>query len=142
MDEQGLRYVIALPVETADYKYKILARFIATLPDGSEIEDNNIYVDGQYAELFTEEDGRLFVSTNEGNISVPLTEDVRWRIGRRIVSLRNKKGITQQQLAEATGLKQPNIVRIEQGLYSTTLDVLERIARALDSTVEIIQNPT
>ena len=33
------------------------------------------------------------------------------------ISLRKKKGITQQQIAELTGMQRTNIVRIESGRY-------------------------
>ena len=34
------------------------------------------------------------------------------------ISLRKKKGITQQQIADLTGMQRTNIVRIESGRYS------------------------
>jgi transcriptional regulator with XRE-family HTH domain len=46
--------------------------------------------------------------------------------------------MSQAQLAEATGLKQPNIARIEAGKYSTTLDLLTTIADALGVKVDFI----
>ena len=62
----------------------------------------------------------------------------RERIGARIAELRREKGMTQKDLAEATGLIQPNIARIENGRYSTSLDTLARIADALDARLDFI----
>lgn len=62
----------------------------------------------------------------------------RERIGSRIAELRRERGMSQAQLAEATGLKQPNIARIEAGKYSTTLDLLTTIADALGVKVDFI----
>ena len=67
-----------------------------------------------------------------------MSNDVRQRIGARIAELRRERGMSQAQLAEATGLKQPNIARIEAGKYSTTLDLLTTIADALGVKVDFI----
>ena len=63
----------------------------------------------------------------------------RKRIGERVRQLRIEKGMTQDQLAELTGLKRPHITRIEAGSYSVGFDTLQAIARALDCTVDIIK---
>ena len=60
----------------------------------------------------------------------------RERIGLRIRKIRAEKGLTQKQLADATGLMQQNIARIETGRYSTGIDILSRIADALGCTIE------
>lgn len=61
----------------------------------------------------------------------------RKRIGQKIASLRKKKGMSQRDLAAATGFNPSNIARIELGRYSVGLDVLQKIAEALDAYVEI-----
>ena len=64
----------------------------------------------------------------------------REKIGNRIREIRQKKGISTYQLAEMTGLKRPNVARIESGKYSTGLDLLARIADALECTLDFIEN--
>lgn len=63
----------------------------------------------------------------------------RIRIGQRIAELRKQRGISQAQLAEAIGMHQPNIARIENGQYSTSIDVLSRIAEALGTRLDLIE---
>lgn len=63
----------------------------------------------------------------------------RKRIGARIAALRKARGMTQAQLAESCGMKKPNITRIETGRYSTGLDILAKIAKALDCTLDFIE---
>ena len=63
----------------------------------------------------------------------------RIRIGNRIKELRQKRGISTYQLAELTGLKQPNITRIESGRYSTGVDILSKIAAALGCDLDFIE---
>jgi transcriptional regulator with XRE-family HTH domain len=62
----------------------------------------------------------------------------RERIGSRIIQLRNERGISQVQLAEKTGLRQQNISRIESGKYSTGLDILAKIAEALNCRIDFV----
>ena len=66
-------------------------------------------------------------------------EAERQRIGERIAAIRKSLGITQQTLADETGLQRPHIVRIEQGKYGVTIDVLSAIAEALGCQVEIVK---
>ena len=63
----------------------------------------------------------------------------RTRIGSRIKELRELKGISQKRLAELTGLNVPNISRIENGKYSTGLDILANIADALECEIDFNQ---
>lgn len=63
----------------------------------------------------------------------------RKRIGARIAELRTSKGMTQEELAEASGLQQSNLARVESGRYSTRLDTLAAIAAALGYTVDFIR---
>jgi len=60
-----------------------------------------------------------------------------YRIIRQILSLRRKKNLTQEQLAKLTGAKQSSIARIESGRHNTSLRLLERIAEALDTELDI-----
>lgn len=62
----------------------------------------------------------------------------RERIGKRIAELRNEQGISTYKLAKLTGLNQPNITRIEKGRYSTGLDILSKIAKALGKKIDFV----
>lgn len=63
-------------------------------------------------------------------------------IGRRVAQLRVDAGMTQERLAELTGMRQAHIARIEAGRYSVGIDILAKIASALNCTVDIIKNTT
>ena len=63
----------------------------------------------------------------------------RERIGRRIAELRELRSISQIELAEMAGIKQPNLSRIESGKYSTNIDLIAKIATALNCRIEINQ---
>lgn len=64
-------------------------------------------------------------------------EKVKTQILDSYIALRKQKGITQQQVADRTGMQRTNIVRIESGKYVPTLEVLVKLAMALDMDLEI-----
>ncbi len=57
--------------------------------------------------------------------------------GYQIARLRIMRGLTQTQLAEMVGTRQPSIARLENGSSIPSLSFLERIARALDARIEL-----
>lgn len=61
--------------------------------------------------------------------------------GRRIELIRKKKNITQEELAAKTGILRNNLSRIENGKYNTGMDILLRIANALDMELEFVEAP-
>lgn len=65
-------------------------------------------------------------------------EDERQRIGIDIATLRTQKGMTQQQIADLTGIQRNHLSRIEQGRYSVGFDTLQAIADALDADIRIV----
>lgn len=58
-------------------------------------------------------------------------------IGRIVHLMRREKGMRQSELALLTGLKQPNLSRIENGLVSPRQVTLEKIAKALGVEVGV-----
>lgn len=54
-----------------------------------------------------------------------------------VVELRERHNLTQRELAEKVGVPQSTIGRIENGSVSTSVQMLERIADAVDKELEI-----
>ena len=69
----------------------------------------------------------------------PKKSEERKRIGERIKELRKKKNIDAKTLASRIGIDASNLSRIEQGHYSVGLDILSKIASALDAKVDIVE---
>ena len=65
-------------------------------------------------------------------------EEQRQRIGQRIAELRTSQGMTQQDVADKTGLLRQHISRIEAGKYSVGFDTLQLIAEQFDMKVDIV----
>lgn len=64
----------------------------------------------------------------------------RIRIGKRIKELRESKKMEARDLALLTGIDAANLSRIEQGKYSTGVDILSRICVILDAHLDLIPN--
>lgn len=62
----------------------------------------------------------------------------RLRVGQRIAESRKEHAMTQQQLADAVGISREHIARIEAGKYSVGLDILVKVAKALDMELEFV----
>lgn len=60
--------------------------------------------------------------------------NLRKLFGERLKNLRLAKGMTQEELAEKAGVHSTYIGIIERGKQSASLDIIERIAKALDVT--------
>ena len=62
------------------------------------------------------------------------------QFGQRLKTLRKQAGITQEQLAETTGLTIESISNIERGLHGPTFANLEKIAKAINVEVKALFN--
>jgi ribosome-binding protein aMBF1 (putative translation factor) len=61
----------------------------------------------------------------------------RLRLARRVKALREAKRLSQNQLAELTGTKQPAIARLESGRVMPRLDLLQKIAAAMGMRLDV-----
>lgn len=58
-----------------------------------------------------------------------------------IKRIRTERRLTQQEIADAVGIARQAYVRIESGKHSTSIDMIERIADALNCKIQIIDKP-
>lgn len=70
-------------------------------------------------------------------------EELKWRyrIGQVITKRRHELNLSQRDLAGKCGLKQPQIVRLEQG-ENVSLDTLQKIASSLELEFDLIPKET
>ena len=59
----------------------------------------------------------------------------------QLVAIRKEKKLTQQDIADASGMCRANIARIERKKYAPTLDVLMRYANCLGYDVKLSLEP-
>lgn len=57
--------------------------------------------------------------------------------GYQVARLRILRGLTQAQLAEMVGTRQPSIARLENGTRVPSISFLQKIAAALDARIEV-----
>lgn len=62
----------------------------------------------------------------------------RFKIGARVLQERLAAGLTQQQLASASGIAQADISRIERGQSNPTAETLAALAGPLGVTLELV----
>ena len=63
-------------------------------------------------------------------------EDLIHRVAERIQHFRNNQGLTQEELAQRLGTKQPRVARIEGGFENLTLRTLSNLAFELECRAE------
>jgi len=61
-----------------------------------------------------------------------------YSIALQVTELREKRGLTQAELAEFCGVDQGDISRIERGSTNPTARTLQRIATALDADLRLV----
>lgn len=68
--------------------------------------------------------------------------DMRKLVGRNVSRIRQKKGLTQEQLAEISGFNQQYISGLERGRRNPTIITLYELAEALGvSHIELVRPP-
>jgi DNA-binding XRE family transcriptional regulator len=119
--EDGQNYLLLRPIPEDDH---------------SEVLDVQIEGDG---EVFTV----LQASGNEFSVPWDVIKDlaigkkrtpdaqVGKRIGQRVKAIRKKRGLTQNQLAKMSGVKRPNISRLEAGTHVPGILLIECLAESL-----------
>jgi len=59
-----------------------------------------------------------------------------------VVEAREKNGLTQKQLSELCGIKQPVIARLEKAIHSPQINSMIRILKPLGYTLAVVKEET
>ncbi|UZD22287.1 helix-turn-helix transcriptional regulator [Algoriphagus halophytocola] len=62
--------------------------------------------------------------------------DIKEAFGQKVKLLRKAKELSQEDLADKSGLNRPYISAIEQGKRNVSLEVIEKLAEALDIEIK------
>ncbi len=124
---------------------------LSALPsaDGSAVNEITLLLNGSAASMLQSSGNRFEVPWDyvlhwadenydyhrAGPAVFATREESARRIAGRVRAQRKKRGLTQQQLADLTGIRRPNIARLEGGAHAASLETLERLAAALETTV-------
>ena len=66
-----------------------------------------------------------------------LQNDMKRQVAEAYRQCRIARNLTQAELAEKSGVARPNISRFESGTYNPSLDMLVRLAYAMDMKLEL-----
>lgn len=66
-------------------------------------------------------------------------QENRLRIGGQVAAIRNKKGLSIRELAEACGVSFANVYKIENGKYNVSIDILGKICESLGCRIDLIE---
>ena len=66
-------------------------------------------------------------------------QENRIRIGGQVAAIRNKKGLSIRELAEACGVTAQIITKIEHGKYNVSVDILAKICEGLGYRIDIVE---
>mgnify|MGYP001408296490 CR=1 FL=1 len=67
--------------------------------------------------------------------------DVRFRLAAQLLAARRRAGLSQRQLAAASGVQQAEISRIERGEITPRLTTMERLLAPLGCRLAIVPDP-
>ena len=62
---------------------------------------------------------------------------INYSVGNAVASARTKKGMSQKELSEASGIDQSDLSKIERGAANPSVNTLSRIAEAMDVELNI-----
>lgn len=62
--------------------------------------------------------------------------DIKQEFGKRLNQLRKEKKMSQERLAELSELNRPYISAIEQGKRNVSIEVIEKLAQALEIEIK------
>lgn len=79
----------------------------------------------------------IITKDNEQFLVETETRDVKKAVIEQYVRCRKYQHMTQEQLALKSGISRPNITRFESGRANPSLEMLIRIADAMDMDIEI-----
>ena len=78
----------------------------------------------------------------KNGIDIEYTQNnVRKSLVREYIYLRKLKGLTQAEVAERAGISRTNISRFESGEYNPTLEMLVKLATAMDLDILVTLKP-
>ena len=144
-----------------DLKYHEGTVLELTFQDGKVIRYDMVVLFDKYPQLCALKDRELFESGKLTGLGIIWNEDldietetiyeegevvritkpvVSFMVGNAIAAARARKGLSQKELAESTGIDQSDLSKIERGLANPSLGTLSRIADAMDAELMVSIN--
>ncbi len=97
-----------------------------------------IVIDGKKERIYSWEEILKQMRKRKGFEQGYQAELLRLRLAHEVKVLREKKKMTQKQVAKAADMPQPVVARIENGKRGITVDTLGKVAHALGKKVQLV----
>ena len=134
--------VIELTFRDGKVKQYDMAVLFDKYPRLSALKDRELFLSGRlmgaYGIVWNDELDIEAETVYEDGITVRTVRPTGSLVaGEAVAAARARKGISQMELAEATGIDQSDISKIERGVANPSVGTLSRIAEALDGTLVV-----
>ena len=128
--------------QNGDVRRYDMSTLFSKYPQLRALEDRELFLSGKLAGMLGiiwNDDLDISVETIYESGELVRKEKVQasMLVADAVAEARSKVGLTQAQLAAATGIDQSDISRIERGIGNPSINTLSRIANALDAELII-----
>ena len=129
--------------QNGDVKSYDMSSLFEKYPQLRALEDRNLFLSGHLMGMYgivwnDEVDIEVETIYEEGKLirKEPVSANI--MAANAVAEARSKAGLTQSQLAAATGIDQSDISKIERGVSNPSVNTLSRIADALGADLQIV----
>ena len=130
--------MLELTFQDGKVKRYDMAMLFEKYPQLLALKDRKLFLSGQligsYGIMWNDElDIEAETIYEEGDTVHTIKPAANVMVGNAVAAARAKKGISQKELSEATGIDQSDLSKIERGVANPSVGTLNRIAEALDA---------
>lgn len=93
------------------------------------VEEEKIQMGNGMDYIYLSDNEKILIETEQRNTRLAVIE--------QYVNMRKERGMTQAELARRAGIPRSNITRFESGTYNPSLEMLVKIAAALNMKLQI-----
>ena len=134
--------VLELTFQDGKVKRYDMAALFEKHPQLLALNDRELFLSGQLIGAYGitwNDDLDIEVETiyEEGDTVRTIKPAANIMVGNAVAAARAKKGISQKELSEATGIDQSDLSKIERGVANPSVGTLNRIAEALDGALKL-----
>ena len=79
----------------------------------------------------------LYSNKNAEVLIETMQSETRKKVAEQYINCRKQKKMTQEQLAKRAGIPRTNITRFESGTYNPSLEMMVKIAAAMDMKLNV-----
>lgn len=140
--EFGKGTVIELTFQDGKVKRYDMAVLFDKYPQLRALENRELFLSGQlmgaYGIIWNDDlDIEAETIYEEGETIRTVKPAVNIMVGNAVAAARARKGYSQKELSEATGIDQSDLSKIERGVANPSVATLNRIAEALDAKLVV-----